>query len=513
MPRPNRSPLFFYAREYQRRHGQRMNIHEAIAACYDEWKALSEEEKQPYKIQYEEWRIQYRIDPESAHTSNQQGKIKKQIIHDKILHERDIPCEELKTHYDRFSFERNFLTCEYLPLDISELLSMPIYIINFQIFCKVDEEDGGQFIPAEMCILRYTLNEGVTIYRQNFFKPDKIPSGYMSSCLEHLKETHQIPLKDFTEATDNYKEIYYELKSFLLLTAINKINNTSNNDDRARRRYLRSIQPCVFFPALEYEQTCGILDWLQEKAEGIKPTKDTRLVNLASIESLIMILAELRKYRVLRDDIQKTFANAAYSFMIEERCPYHNQLGISHCSVARCHAGAKLISAYLNQLYIPERPTSTTGRHSQNSFVNKTNQSSIDSMNTIPKRVEQSVAVRPVNINEKSIPNQYSSTETTDSIATSYCPYDQRQQNECYQSNSAITKLQQQNFHRLLSNAESTFSTNNKNLSEYITDDNSQISNHSDMQRTLLNQRKQVLLNAIQSIDKQIEELDIHADE
>ncbi|CAF2879316.1 unnamed protein product [Rotaria sp. Silwood2] len=392
MPRPNRSPLFFYAREYQRRHGQRMNINEAIAACYDDWKALSEEEKQPYKIQYEEWRIQYRINPESPHIINQHVKNKKQI-----LHERDIPCEELKIHYDRFSIEKNFLTCKYLPLDISELLSMPIYIINFQIFCKVDEEDGGQFIPAEMCILRYTLNEGVIIYKQRFLKPDKIPSGYMSSCLEHLKETHQIPLKDFTEATDNYQQIYYELKSFLLSTTTNnKTNHISNNDDddddRTRRRYLRLTQPCVFFPALEYEQTSTLLDWLQEKAEGTKPTKDTRVANLASIESLIIILAKLKNYCVSRDDIQKTFANAAYSFMIEERCPYHYQIGTNHCSVARCHAAAKLISAYLNQLYVPERLTSTTGRHSQNSFVNKTNQSSINSMNTMPNRVEQSVA-------------------------------------------------------------------------------------------------------------------------
>ncbi|CAF1298196.1 unnamed protein product [Rotaria sordida] len=514
MPRPNRSPLFFYAREYQRRHGQRMNINEAITACYDDWKALSEEEKQPYKIQYEEWRIQYRVNPESVNVSNQYVKNKKQINNDNILHERDIPCEELKHHYDRFTIERNFLTSEYLPLDISELLLMPIYIINFQIFCKVDEEDGGQFIPAEMCILRFTLTEGVTTYRQKFIKSDKIPSGYMSSCLEHLKETHQIPLKNFSEATDNYEEIFYELKSFLLSTTINKINHISNNDDRTRRRYLRLTQPCVFFPSLEYEQTYTLLDWLQEKAEGIKPTKDTRLVNLASIESLIMILADLKKYHVSRDDIQKTFANAAYSFMIEERCPYHLQLGISHCSIARCHAAAKLISAYLNQLYVPER--STTGRHSQNSIVNKTNQSSIDSMNTMSNRVEQSLAARPTRtITEKLISNQYSSTDTTDSIATSYCSLDQRKQNEFYQSNDdEITKLQQQNFHRLLSNAESTYPSNNNNyLSEYTIDNNSQISNHSNMQRNILNQRKQILLKAIQSIDKQIEELDIHCDQ
>jgi hypothetical protein len=110
--------------------------------------------------------------------------------------------------------------------------------------------------------------EGVTIYRQKFIKPDKIPSGYMSSCLEHLKETHEIPLKDFAEATNNYKIIYQELKSFLFPTLINKSNHAMDNDDRTRRRYLRLNQPCVFFPAVEYEQTKKLIDWLQEKAEG-----------------------------------------------------------------------------------------------------------------------------------------------------------------------------------------------------------------------------------------------------
>jgi hypothetical protein len=92
----------------------------------------------------------------------------------------------------------------------------------------------------------------------------------MSSCLEHLKETHEIPLKDFSEATDNYKKIYQELKSFLLPTIVKREDHTSNSDDRSRRRYLRLIQPCVFFPAFEYEQTSKLLDWLQGKAEGYK---------------------------------------------------------------------------------------------------------------------------------------------------------------------------------------------------------------------------------------------------
>jgi hypothetical protein len=162
MPKPSRSAFYFYALEYQRNSGQRLNINDAIAACYDEWKLLSDEDKQPYKILYEDWRLNYRADPESATNSNQRSlqtkkSLKQEIKNEKILSERDIPCEELKIHYDRFSLERDYLAFEYLPLDINELLTMPIYIINFQIFCKVDEEDGGQFVPAEMCILRVRM--------------------------------------------------------------------------------------------------------------------------------------------------------------------------------------------------------------------------------------------------------------------------------------------------------------------------------------------------------------------
>jgi hypothetical protein len=115
------------------------------------------------------------------------------------------------------------------------------------------------------------------------------------------------------------------------------------------------------------------------------------LVNFASIESLIMLLVELKKQRVSRDDIHKTFENAAYSFMIEERCNYHSQLGISHCSVARCYASAKLLSAYLNQLYAPERPASVmmTGKRPQSSFMMNSDASSIVSMNNFSNRLQQ----------------------------------------------------------------------------------------------------------------------------
>lgn len=194
-----------------------------------------------------------------------------------------------------------------------------------------------------------------------------------------------------------------------------------------------------------------------------------------------MVLGELKQHRVSRDQIQKTFENAAYSFMIEERCPYHNEIGISHCSVARCHAGVKLISAYLSQLYLPERPSSsTTGseKHSQSQVTTA--------------RHDKINRMRPT------MTSQQSSTDGNDSIASSYHLPNRQNSDE-------ITRLQQQNFQRLLSNAESTQYSNDNYLSEYTIEDNDPSSN----QRNILSYRRQVLLNALQSIDKQIEELDL----
>jgi len=164
----------------------------------------------------------------------------------------------------------------------------------------------------------------------------------------------------------------------------------------------------------------------------------------------------------------------------------------------------------------------------------------------------------------QTISSQYSTTGTSDSIASSYRPPEQKkQQNQLrpmfaasanrtlttkypYESQQqqqsdvnvtdelihhpTIIKLQQQNFHRLLSNAGSTTSSSSiakPQISQihsgrdddqitYVstttttTNDRTQpIKPTSDTQRAVLHQRKQALMKAIQSINKQMEELDM----
>jgi hypothetical protein len=158
------------------------------------------------------------------------------------------------------------------------------------------------------------------------------------------------------------------------------------------------------------------------------------------------------------------------------------------------------------------------------------------------------------------ISSQYSTTGTSDSIASSYRPPEQTQLRPMFvqssnRSSSAkypyqsqtqqqsdqndhvtdelihhptIIKLQQQNFHRLLSSAGSTTSSSSvikplqQRIHSTIDDDRATLSSTattndriqpikptSDNQRAVLHQRKQALMKAIQSINMQMEELDM----
>jgi hypothetical protein len=162
----------------------------------------------------------------------------------------------------------------------------------------------------------------------------------------------------------------------------------------------------------------------------------------------------------------------------------------------------------------------------------------------------------------QTISSQYSTTGTSDSIASSYrppeqkkqqtqlrpmfaqslstkYPYESQQQSDVNVSDElihhpTIIKLQQQNFHRLLSSAASTTSSSSvakqqqqqQQISQIhsgrdddqityvstttVTNDRTQsIKPTSDNQRAVLHQRKQALMKAIQSINKQMEELDM----
>jgi hypothetical protein len=72
------------------------------------------------------------------------------------------------------------------------------YFIKFQTFCKSDVNPDTQFnykpyfVLAEVALIEYTLANGIQREYHTFIKPNKIPLGYTSQCMERSREVRLV---------------------------------------------------------------------------------------------------------------------------------------------------------------------------------------------------------------------------------------------------------------------------------------------------------------------------------
>ncbi len=70
------------------------------------------------------------------------------------------------------------------------------YFIKFQSFCKSDSNGDIKpnyrpyFVLAEVALIEYTLKDGILKEYHSFIKPNQIPLGYTSQCMERSKEVN-----------------------------------------------------------------------------------------------------------------------------------------------------------------------------------------------------------------------------------------------------------------------------------------------------------------------------------
>ena len=102
------------------------------------------------------------------------------------------------------------------------LVQQPFYIVKFVTFCRCDvKEDGFQpyYVLGEVGIVEYSLTEGITASYHSFIKPNKIPMGYLSKCMDSSRDVHKIPIEAAAnnELVKNktYEEVYREICQFV----------------------------------------------------------------------------------------------------------------------------------------------------------------------------------------------------------------------------------------------------------------------------------------------------------
>jgi hypothetical protein len=98
----------------------------------------------------------------------------------------------------------------------------PFYIIKFQTFCKSEINPfkssldyNPYFVLAEVGLVEYSVHQGITNIYHAFIKPNEIPLGYRSQCMETERDVLGIPLNNFKEVTSTWAEIFLNICTFV----------------------------------------------------------------------------------------------------------------------------------------------------------------------------------------------------------------------------------------------------------------------------------------------------------
>lgn len=320
----SRTAIWFYAKECMDNGKIKVNnVRDAIEGIYPEWKAMVPHERAPYERQCENWRREIKLE-----------KNIKPEIGLKLNHNRndmdDLELANNQQDLSEFLARLALIKKEGDPsVPLEAIKKQHWYFINFQTFCKSDvnpdpnEDYDPYFVLAEVALLEYSLEKGIVDEYHAFIKPNKIPLGYTSQCMDCSKEEHQIPL-NFDQAKKNYAEITSNIKNFL------KPKQENN-----------SFVP-VFCMAKDLEATKFGLQYLfnnspsQYNAYPFKKVYD--------LESLVVNLGKQSEVDYSIASANDLLTSYSYDYTANSRCTYHEDLGLKFCSLGIVKKVAYLIS-------------------------------------------------------------------------------------------------------------------------------------------------------------------------
>jgi len=177
---------------------------ELMVLCDSLWQSLSPQEK----VRFETMKKDYvSNDPEAKEKERRKGDVRVAGGFDSLGR----PLVDIKKR-DRERKEE----AENKIEAVSSMVEMAVkggrlektefYVIQTNVFVKT-EEDPPIFVPAEITIAKFSLQEGVIEVYQAFTVPGKIPLGYKRLCLENSQEGHKIPLEiDTIEDVHEFKQ-------------------------------------------------------------------------------------------------------------------------------------------------------------------------------------------------------------------------------------------------------------------------------------------------------------------
>jgi len=290
----NRTGLYYFAVESRQSDSSlsRKSIHDVIISLLPRWRSMSLISKKPYED-----------------LAKQEKRLR--MLNNENVDTPIIPSSEEATFIETNCQENLFLN-EFFSSNLREIYHRDLFFVTFQIFCRTDDEDGGDYYPAEMAIMKYSFAQSVREEYFTIMKPEKFPLGYTGTVIDLSRQTHQIPPFDFIGANGDYERIWFEIERIL-------------GQIDSKRKII------IFCHAFEREQTKYLLNWLASKAN--RSSRKKVIFEIYSFEALVVaVLRRLGIGDYAHQSVREQLHRPVYTLQIKERCVYHQSLAIQYCA-------------------------------------------------------------------------------------------------------------------------------------------------------------------------------------
>ena len=194
--------------------------------------------------------------------------------------------------------------------------------------------DKNEFVPAEIALLKFSIDSGIMDHIHFFPRPGTIPAGYRYSCIERSDLSHKIPLeapllRDNTDLERTLTEAQFmHMSDEVIISSVKK--------------FLKGVKTVFCMPDIE-DNVQGVLDCITSRS-GEPRMK----LNILELPELLHILAGT--------DMIPTPTMAQLEFE-RERFQYHRGLGCdwheeatdtNKCSLSFVHRWAFTVLGFTN---------------------------------------------------------------------------------------------------------------------------------------------------------------------
>lgn len=201
LKKPPKNSFSFFLDDFveeQRKKGRNVSKKLAAEECAPLWKKVSKEEKEYYTQLAKANKEKEKVNMDNKYTSlgiSYTEKQKEEMKEAEELRKQDV---EITDTVD--------------GLSESTLRTHLFYIGHVNYYCKTEE---GSFIPAELALSEFNLEDGIRNTYHVLIDPGEIPTGYGFEAKKVSDEIHGIPQPPYDEGEKDYFKILKDIRRFL----------------------------------------------------------------------------------------------------------------------------------------------------------------------------------------------------------------------------------------------------------------------------------------------------------